>query len=84
MGLAAVEAQLTGIVTRRLAFIALEPLREEAVLLPQGPKSVGKSTWLRPLADEPRRGCWGPCVQRRPLGSSLALPGHYWYIRSAE
>jgi predicted AAA+ superfamily ATPase len=46
--------QLTGIVPRRLGAVALDRLREEPVLLLQGPRAVGKSTLLRHLAAETR------------------------------
>jgi hypothetical protein len=42
--------RLHGRVSRRLRAIALERFREEPVLLLQGPRSVGKSTLLRELA----------------------------------
>ena len=43
---------LTGIVPRRLHAVAENRFREEPVLLLQGPRSVGKSTLLRHLAQE--------------------------------
>lgn len=46
------EDRLTGIVPRRIEAVALDRFREESVLLLQGPRSVGKSTLLRHLADE--------------------------------
>lgn len=42
---------ITGIVPRRLETVALDRFREESVLLLQGPRSVGKSTMLRRLAE---------------------------------
>lgn len=44
------DQRLHGIVPRRLSVIALDRFREEPVLLLQGPRSVGKSTLLRDLA----------------------------------
>lgn len=46
------DQRLHGIVSRRLRSIALDRFREEPVLLLQGPRSVGKSTLLRDLANE--------------------------------
>lgn len=46
-----VDLPLTGIVPRRIEPVALERLREEPVLLLQGPRSAGKSTLLRRMAD---------------------------------
>ena len=43
---------LTRLVPRRLGPVALERARDEPVVLLQGPRSVGKSTLLRDLADE--------------------------------
>lgn len=43
---------LTAIVPRRVEAVALDRLREEPVVLLQGPRSVGKSTLLRRLANE--------------------------------
>lgn len=43
-------SSLHGIVDRRLGAIALERLRDEPVVLLQGPRSVGKSTLMRDLA----------------------------------
>jgi predicted AAA+ superfamily ATPase len=45
------EQRLTGLVHRRLTQVALERFEDEPVLLLQGPRSVGKSTLLRQLAD---------------------------------
>lgn len=45
------DERLQGIVSRRLGPIGLARFREESVLLLQGPRSVGKSTLLRELAD---------------------------------
>ena len=45
------EQRLTGLVHRRLLQVALERFEDEPVLLLQGPRSVGKSTLLRQLAD---------------------------------
>jgi uncharacterized protein len=42
---------LRGLVSRRLSPVALERLRDEPVLLLQGPRAVGKSTILRDLAE---------------------------------
>ncbi|MDR1265645.1 MAG: ATP-binding protein [Propionibacteriaceae bacterium] len=42
--------ELEGLVPRRVAAVARERLREEPVLLIQGPRSVGKSTLLASLA----------------------------------
>jgi len=46
------QEQLTGTVPRRIGAIALDRLAEEPVLLLQGPRSVGKSTLLRHLAEQ--------------------------------
>ncbi len=46
------EPRLDRIADRRLASVALERFEEEPVLLLQGPRSVGKSTLLRELADQ--------------------------------
>lgn len=46
-----VEQRLTSLVERRLMPVALERFEDEPVLLLQGPRSVGKSTLLRQLAD---------------------------------
>lgn len=46
------DRQLHGIVPRRLSAIVLDRFREEPVLLLQGPRSVGKSTLLRNLAQQ--------------------------------
>jgi uncharacterized protein len=43
---------LDGIVDRRLAAVALDHLRDDPVLLIEGPRTVGKSTLLRQLAAE--------------------------------
>ncbi|MCC6387408.1 MAG: ATP-binding protein [Dehalococcoidia bacterium] len=45
------EQRLTGLVQRRLTQVALDRFEDEPVLLLQGPRSVGKSTLLRQLAD---------------------------------
>lgn len=43
-------ATLTGLVPRRASAVALDRLRDDPVLLLQGPRSVGKSTLLREIA----------------------------------
>lgn len=46
------EPKLIGLVHRRLMDVALDRFEDEPVLLLQGPRSVGKSTLLRQLADQ--------------------------------
>lgn len=46
------EDRLSGLVDRRLTQVALERFQDEPVLLIQGPRSVGKSTLLRQLAEQ--------------------------------
>lgn len=44
--------RLEGLVDRRLASVALDQLRDDPVLLIEGPRTVGKSTLLRQIAAE--------------------------------